>query len=61
MLPGAKHIGGAFEQLALALDDLAGVQFELAAQLGHRLVVAQRCPGYPCLERRAVRTPRTAR
>ena len=40
----------ALEQLALALDDLSGVQLELLAQLGHRLARTpggKRHPGRP--------------
>ena len=58
---GTEDVGGTSDQLALPLDNLAGVQLERLAQLGHRLVVAQGGQRHLRLERRTMDAPRTAR
>ena len=42
-------------------DHLAGMQLKVLTQLGHRLVLTQGGQCHPCLERRTVGAPGTAR
>ena len=50
-----KNIGRTFEQLALSLSDLVGVQLKILAEFGHRFVLTQSRQGYPGLEHGRVR------
>ena len=60
-LPAPKTSAAPRKQLALPVQDLAGVHLVLLARLGHRLVVTQGGQGNLCLERRTVGAPRATR